>query len=351
VVKGGLPAADWKSCDVMSFAVRQLTKRYGGVTVLDGVELSVGDGEIHALLGANGAGKSTLIKCISGAEVPDGGEIDINGRVFGSLSPKEAREAGIAVIYQELSVIDTLDVTDNMFMNDELTRFGFRRRRKQRHESQEWLEKLGIDMDPRTVLGSVSTAKMQVIEIAKALRRSPEILILDEPTSSLSEAEVAALGNQMRMLRSQGLPILFITHRLSEVFEWADRVTVLRGGHVVYSGLVAETDKSTVIAAITTQTATETAGNDWHPRGASSAAAQSLLNVRGLIGPGYGPVDLDVYPNEILGVFGLVGSGRTEMVEALFGAERVHAGTVEVAGQRVNLRNPASAISDRKSVV
>ena len=331
----------------MSLAVRSLTKRYGGVTVLDHVDLSVENGEIHALLGANGAGKSTLIKCVSGAVSPDEGEIDISGQSFRALSPKQARAAGVAVIYQELSVFDTLNVSDNMFMNEEISRFGWRRPHKQKVECREWLDNLGVDIDPSTSLGSLSVAKMQVVEIAKALRRSPQVLILDEPTSSLSEAEVKTLGSQMQALRAQGLPILFITHRMSEVFDWADRVSVLRAGQVVLSGPVADISRSQVISAITAVTAADAATAEDARRAAHSAGSgsETLLSVRGLLGPGYGPIDLDVGAHEILGVFGLVGSGRTELVESLFGAESVQQGTVEMTGHRVSTRSPRDAVA------
>ncbi len=332
----------------MSLAVRSLTKRYGGVTVLDHVDLSVENGEIHALLGANGAGKSTLIKCISGAVAPDEGEIDISGQSFRALSPKQARAAGVAVIYQELSVFDTLNVADNMFMNEELTRFGWRQPHKQKLECREWLDNLGVDIDPGTSLGSLSVAKMQVVEIAKALRRSPQVLILDEPTSSLSEAEVKTLGLQMQALRAQGLPILFITHRMSEVFDWADRVSVLRAGQVVLSGPVADISRSQVISAITAVEATAAAKAEDDRRashGSGATGSEALMSVRGLLGPGYGPIDLDVNAHEIVGVFGLVGSGRTELVESLFGAESVQQGTVEMAGHRVSTRSPRDAVA------
>jgi len=332
----------------MSLAVRGLTKRYGGITVLDRVDLTVEDGEIHALLGANGAGKSTLIKCISGAVTPDGGEIDLSGKVFRSLTPRQAMSAGVAVIYQELSVINTLNVADNIYLGDEMTKGPFLQRRAGKREAQAWLNRLGVDFNPGTELSGLSSADLQVVEIVKALHREPSVLILDEPTAALSEAEVKRLGQHMRTLRSQGLPLLFITHRLAEVFEFADRVTVLRGGRVVLSCSVHQTDRHALVEAITKVE---------HPAGgrASAAAAQASasvgdegtarLQVHDLLGPGIGPIDLDVQARETVGVFGLVGSGRTELVETIFGARKRRSGTVSVDGRGVRMKDSADAVA------
>jgi ABC-type sugar transport system ATPase subunit len=310
--------------------------------VLDHVDLTVENGEIHALLGANGAGKSTLIKCVSGAITPDEGEIDISGRVFTSLNPRQAQEEGVAVIYQELSVVNTLNVTDNLFLGSERTRMGLTRRSQQRREAQQWLKDLGIDLDPKTLLSNMSAAELQVVEIAKALRREPEILILDEPTAALSEKEVVRLGKQMQELKARGLPLLFITHRLSEVFEWADRVTVLHGGRVVLTSRVSDASQRDVVAAITQKESDEDASRACQQSDLGEGVA---LRVRGLVGPGIGPVDLDVQQCEVVGVYGLVGSGRTELAEALFGAWPMESGTVEVNGFPVKMRNPEDAIA------
>lgn len=326
----------------MTLALRQVTKRYGGVTVLDHVDLTVENGEIHALLGANGAGKSTLIKCVSGAIAPDEGEIDISGRVFQALTPRQAQEEGVAVIYQELSVVNTLSVEDNLFLGDEHTKMGLTKKGLQRREAREWLKNLGIDLNPKTLLGSMSAAELQVVEIAKALRRNPEILILDEPTAALSEAEVVRLGTHMQALRARGLPLLFITHRLSEVFEWADRVTVLHGGRVVLTSRVSDASRRDVVAAITQK---ESGDDAMRACDISHVGDSSALRVRGLVGPGIGPIDLDVRECEIVGVYGLVGSGRTELTEALFGAWPIQAGRIEVSGLPVKLRSPEDAVA------
>ncbi|WP_406873746.1 ATP-binding cassette domain-containing protein [Aminobacter sp. P9b] len=213
----------------MTFAVKKLCKAYGGVDVLKSVNLAVEDGEIHALLGANGAGKSTLIKCLSGAITPDGGEIKVGEQHYKALTPKLSRDAGIAVVYQELSLVMSLDVADNVFLGREVCTGPFVHRSKQRSEAISLLSQMGIALNPATDLSEVSSAELQAIEIVKALSARPKVLILDEPTASLSEREAERLGENLKQLRKQNLPVLYVTHRLNEVFDLADRVTVLRG--------------------------------------------------------------------------------------------------------------------------
>jgi ribose transport system ATP-binding protein len=325
----------------MGLAVKSLTKAYAGVTVLDDVDLTVDDGEIHALLGANGAGKSTLIKCISGAITPDAGEIEVSGQTFNGLTPREAWRAGVAVIYQELSVATTLNVNDNVFLGSELRRGPLLRRRAERAETREWLGRLGLKLDPDASLSGVGNAELQVIEIVKALHRDPGVLILDEPTAALTETEAQQLGKHMQTLRGHGLPLLFVTHRLAEVFEWADRVTVLRGGQVVLSGKVAELSKDELVTAIVGR-AIEATGDDSDLTGLDR---EPVLRVSNLVGPGIGPIDLEARPGEVLGIFGLVGSGRTELLESLFGARKLHGGTIECEGEALRLRRPDDAVA------
>lgn len=327
----------------MGVEVRGLTKSYGGVDVLKGVDLSVVDGEIHTLLGANGAGKSTLIKCVSGAVRPDSGVIEIDGEVYGSLTPHEAQRAGVAVIYQELSGAASLDLVDNIFLGSEI-RFGpFVRRKREKVVAREWLGRLGVAIAPTTSLGALDNAERQIVEIVKALCRDPRLLILDEPTAALTERETTRLGSQVRQLREHGLPLLYVTHRLREVFELGDRVTVLRGGRVVLSRRVEECTEAELVSAIVGRMQ---GGRAKRARDAGSkAAGEPLLSVSGLVGPGIGPIDLAIRPGEIVGLFGLVGSGRTEILETLFGVRPVHAGVVRARGAEVRLTRPQDAIA------
>jgi ribose transport system ATP-binding protein len=326
---------------VSTFEIRDLKKSYAGVPVLKGVSLSVQGGEIHALLGANGAGKSTLIKCVAGVTSPDSGEIEISGRVYSSLTGRQSREAGVAVVYQELSVAQTLNVVDNVFLGDELTWGPFIRRRRQSEEARANLAELGLELNGRALLESLSTAEAQAIEIVKALRRKPGVLILDEPTASLTEAEAKRLGNQMRTLRGQGVPLLYVTHRLDEVFELADRVSILRGGRVVLSEAVKDCTTADLVDAIV--------GHSGSTRGRGGRARRPgvtpLLEVEDLVAPGIGPIDLQLHPGEVLGVYGLVGSGRTELLEGIYGARRLYGGKVRLGGRQVKLGRPTDAVS------
>ena len=326
----------------MAFSVSKLSKAFSGVTVLKGVDLSVDNGEIHALLGANGAGKSTLIKCISGAYTPDSGEIIVGEKHFTSLNPKEALAAGVSVIYQDLSLAASLDVADNIFLGQELRVGPFVRRRAERIEAAQWLKQLGVDLDPQMALGAASNAELQVIEIVKALRASPQVLILDEPTASLTERETEQLRQHLLLLKGQNLPVLYVTHRLGEVFGLADRITVLRGGEVVLNARVEDVNQEDLVKAIVGRRL----GAGQSPAMDSQREARApMVRARQLLAPGIGPVDLDLRPGEILGVFGLIGSGRTELVEALFGARRLHGGTIELDGRPLKLRHPTDAIA------
>ncbi|SHO65595.1 ribose transport system ATP-binding protein [Pseudoxanthobacter soli DSM 19599] len=324
----------------MPFAVYGLRKSYGGVEVLKGVDLEVADGEIHALLGANGAGKSTLIKCLSGAIVPDSGTMMVGVEHFDGFTPRTARQAGISVIYQDLSLAASLDVADNMFLGQELRIGPFVRKRAQRREAARWLDELGVDIRPTAALSTLGNAGLQAVEIAKSLRTRPKVLILDEPTAALSEKEAEALGEQLLALKKQKLPLLYVTHRLAEVFTLADRVTVLRGGQVVLTGAVKDLNRDDLVDAIAGERIAR-----GRPAAQAGAARTTAVSVRGLLAPGIGPVDLDIREGEVLGVFGLVGSGRTELVETLFGSHRRFAGTVSIDGRTIAASSPGDAVA------
>jgi ribose transport system ATP-binding protein len=325
----------------MAFAVYGLKKSYGGVEVLKGVDLEVADGEIHALLGANGAGKSTLIKCLSGAVQPDDGVIVVGASKFGRLTPREARQAGIAVVYQDLSLATTLDVADNMFLGQELRIGPFVRKRAQRREAARWLDGMGTGIAPTAALSSLGNAGLQAVEIAKALRTRPKVLILDEPTAALSEREAATLGAHLVELKKQNLPLLYVTHRLGEIFALADRVTVLRGGRVVLTGKVSEFDRDALVDAIVGERI-----DRGRPAPFEAPPDQEPgLQVADLLAAGIGPVSFDIRPGEIVGVFGLVGSGRTELLETLFGSRIRYGGTVAVSGKLLKPGRPGDAVA------
>ena len=331
----------------MAFAVRGLGKTYGGIEVLKDVDLVVEDGEIHALLGANGAGKSTLIKCLSGAVAPDSGEMIVGDRRYAALTPRDARQAGIAVIYQDLSLAMSLNVADNMFLGQELRHGPFVRRRAQHAEARHWLRELEVEVAPGDTLSALPAATLQAVEIAKALRGRPKVLILDEPTAALSEREAEALGQHLLVLKRQRLPLLYVTHRLNEVTALADRVTVLRGGRTVLTGKVAEISRERIMEAIVGQRVQTTRAVSVP----SGVPARPMLSVRHLLAPGIGPIDFDVCGGEILGVFGLVGSGRTELLETLFGARTRYGGTMTLDGRALSHLSPATAVAEGIALV
>jgi ribose transport system ATP-binding protein len=326
----------------MPFEVRGLVKTYGGVPVLRSVDLAVDDGEIHALLGANGAGKSTLIKCIGGAIKPDIGEIDLGGTVHLALSPREARDAGVAIIYQDFSLAPSLTVTENIFLGEELRRGPFLRRAAQSAEALSLVERLGADIDPDATLADLPGASLQIVEILKAIRRNPKLLILDEPTASLTESEVRVLSDHLRTLKERRLPILYVTHRLNEVFALADQVTVLRGGSVVLSARVADVSRADLVEAIVGASVLSQHATTGP---AELTEARPVLAARGLVAPGVGPLDFEVYPGEVLGIFGLLGSGRTELLETLAGAQRPSRGTILIDGRERRFGDAAEAIA------
>ena len=324
----------------MALEVLGLTKSYGGVTVMSSVDLRVADGSIHALLGANGAGKSTLIKCVSGAVQPDRGEIRIGEHRARSHTPRSAKQAGVSVIYQDFSVAASLDVAENVFLGQELRRGIVVRRRAQRRETRRLIERLGAELDPDSGIDLIGGAGLQLIEIMKALVAEPSVLILDEPTAALTEDEARKLGDQCRRLRDSGLAILYVTHRLAEVFELADTVTVMRGGEVVFTKPVSETTHGELVDTIAGREMT-VAERDAQRRPTGAA----VLQVDGLLSAGIGPLSFDVHEGEVLGIYGLLGSGRTELVETLAGAQRRVAGTVTVDGRRRNFRDVADGVA------
>jgi len=323
----------------MPFAVYALRKSYAGVEVLKGVDLEVKDGEIHALLGANGAGKSTLIKCLSGAIQPDSGGLLVGTEKFEELTPKTAREAGVAVIYQDPALASSLNVTDNIFLGRE-KRFGpFVRRKAQREEAAYWLKQLDADIKPTDSLSKLGNAGLQTLEIARSLSMQPKVLILDEPTAALSEHEAEILGQRLLELKKQKLPLLYVTHRLAEVFALADRVTVLRGGEVVLTGPVSEFGHDDLVKAIAGASIKRE-----RPQTATISFAPTV-KVENFLAPGIGPVSFEVGRGEIVGVFGLVGSGRTELLETLFGSQKLHGGRITIDGQELMITNPPSAVA------
>ncbi|MFF7952929.1 sugar ABC transporter ATP-binding protein [Streptomyces griseorubiginosus] len=348
----------------VNLRVRGLSKSFGGVRALDGVDLTVPMGQVHALLGHNGAGKSTLIKCLGGAFPPDAGTIEVGGMSYTRLSPRESIDAGVAIIFQTLSVVDALTVTENIFLGQEWTRYGRIDRRAQEKVAAGLLERVAASCSPRDRVGELPMGQRQLVEIAKALSRSAAVLVLDEPTAALSTAESAALAERVEDLRTQGLAIVYVTHLLSEVERLADAVTVLRDGRVTHRSVGAGQTRRELVEAIAGR-ATRAIGGGASKSAASrggpasghttpSTAASPApthppgrprLTVDGLTGPGFGPVSLTLAEGERVGLFGLIGSGRTRILESLYGARRAAGGTVRVGDRTVTPARPADALA------
>ncbi|WP_232108326.1 sugar ABC transporter ATP-binding protein [Streptomyces gossypiisoli] len=415
-------------------SIRGLTKSFGGVRALDGVDLTVPMGQVHALLGHNGAGKSTLIKCLGGAYPPDAGTIEVGGASYTRLSPRESIAAGVAIIFQTLSVVDALTVAENIFLGQEWTRYGRIDRRAQEEVAAGLLERVAAKCSPRDRVGELPMGQRQLVEIAKALSRSASVLVLDEPTAALSGTEADALAERVEDLRAQGLAIVYVTHLLSEVERLADEVTVLRDGRVAHHAPMAGRTRRELVEAIaggptgsTPQRAPDlgpgpapaggegptaeaagrppererppappggegpcaeaagrpsgrecssdapggegseveaadrrpgrerppappggdgpTADAADHPPARERPPAPPRLTVHGLRGPSFGPVGLTVAEGERVGLYGLIGSGRSRILETLYGRRRASAGTVRVGDRTVTPARPAEALA------
>jgi len=324
---------------VSGLALEGVSKSFPGVRALDGVTFEVRPGEVHALVGENGAGKSTLIKIVAGAYVPDEGTVTLDGRPLPLGDPLASARAGVSVIYQELTLVPELTVAENVFLGRERGR-PFLRRREMREETQRVLDGLGAGFRASDKVRTLAVAQRQSVEIARALHRASRVLVLDEPTSSLPEPDARRLLVTVRALearRSSGLGIVYISHRLEEVFAVADRVTVLRDGRVTGTWAIADVDRRTLVRAMV--------GRDLEEEFPTRTAVpgEIVLEARGLTAPGrIEGVDLDVRRGEILGVAGFVGSGRTSTALALCGALRA-AGTIRLGGEPVRFATPGEA--------
>ncbi|MFE8991027.1 sugar ABC transporter ATP-binding protein [Streptomyces collinus] len=315
-----------------------LTKSFGGVRALDGVDLTVPAGQVHALLGHNGAGKSTLIKCLGGAYPPDAGTIEVGGTSYTRLTPRESIASGVAIIFQTLSVVDALTVAENIFLGQEWTRHGRIDRRAQEEVAAGLLQRVAAKCSPRDRVGDLPMGQRQLVEIAKALSRSAAVLVLDEPTAALSGAETDALAQRVEDLRTQGLAIVYVTHLLGEVERLADAVTVLRDGRVAHHATVSGQTRRELVEAIAGRPARTVAKSPRPP-------ARPRLVAEDLRGPGFGPVGLSVAEGERVGLFGLIGSGRTRILETLYGRRRATAGTIRVGDRTVAPARPADALA------
>ncbi len=320
--------------------MRGIVKSFPGVKALRGVDLELRKGEVLALLGENGAGKSTLMRILGGAHKADEGSILIDGRETPFSSPQDSRAAGIAVIYQEFNLVPGLTAVENIFLGRETTRAGLIDQRSERASAAALFQRLGAEVDLDTPCRRLTTAQQQLVEIAKALAFDARILVMDEPSAALTSHEVARLFEIIRDLRSQGISIIYISHRLDEVFTITDRVTVLRDGRHVGGRPTAEITRSQMIELMVGRELT-----DEFPR-RSTTPGPVRLEVSGLRrGRAVRDVSFSVRRGEILALTGLVGAGRTETVRLLFGADPREAGEIRLDGRLLAIRSPSDAIA------
>jgi ribose transport system ATP-binding protein len=331
----------------LALQVDSLVKEYPGVRALDGVSLDLRAGEVHAIIGENGAGKSTLIKTLAGAIAPTSGTITVNGDSYERLTPQLARELGIAVIYQEFTLFPNLSASENVFLGEFILkgRGPVLDRKAMAEKSKALFSRLGVSISPNALVETLTTGYQQIVEIAKALSKDAKLLIMDEPSAPLTASEVDAMFAIVETLKREGMTIVYISHRMDEIFRLSDRVTVLRDGSYVTTVPTAETTKNELISLMVGRELSEGYPGREHPIGEPS------LTVEGLSGNGVHDISFVAHRGEILGFAGLIGAGRTELMELLFGAKRPEAGTVELHGDSVLSANPIEAIRNGIALV
>jgi ribose transport system ATP-binding protein len=319
--------------------LRGVSKEFPGVLAVDGVDLEILPGEIHALAGENGAGKSTLMKLLSQVERPTEGEVEISGEPVAFHGPGYAQSLGVAMVYQEFALAPHLSVAENLFLGREPARAGFVNRRKETERAVELLGRVGLAIEPSRLVSSLTVAEQQRVEIAKALAIEAKVLILDEPTATLAEKEIEGLFGVIQDLASRGISILYISHRLDEIFTIADRVTVMRDGKVVDTLPASELDEEKLVRLMVGREV----GN-LYPK-PEAEIGDVVLRVSGINrGATLQDCSFEVRSGEILGFAGLVGAGRTELARAVFGADPISSGTIELEGEEVKIEDPQTAI-------
>jgi ABC-type sugar transport system ATPase subunit len=333
------------------FEMRGIIKSYNQVPVLHGVDLAVGPGEVHALVGENGAGKSTLMKILMGMTPRDAGEIRIQDRPVVFRSPKEAMLGGVAMIHQELNPVLDLEVAENVFLGRELRRLALGPlspidRGRMRWECAAIFQRFAIDISPTAMMRELSIAQRQLVEIVKAVSLSAKLVVMDEPTSAITEREVAVLFERIKDMRAQGVSIIYISHKMDEIFQISDRISVLRDGAVVASGATASFDRDALIKLMVGREIKNFLPKETVPIG------EVVMEVKGLSwGRRIQNVNFSLRAGEILGLAGLVGAGRSETVETLFGMNRASAGEVWVHGRPRTIRSPRAAIRQKIALI
>ncbi|MDD4051364.1 MAG: sugar ABC transporter ATP-binding protein, partial [candidate division Zixibacteria bacterium] len=323
----------------MFLQMREIAKAFPGVQAVKSGSFELAGGEIHALVGENGAGKSTLIKILTGAHQADAGDIILNGTLVTFDSPIAARHAGIAAIYQEFTLIPTMTVRENLFLGREKTRRGFIDASAERQTAAAVLARLGLDIDPESLVADLSTAHQQLVEIARALLTDAKILVMDEPTAAITPREVEKLFGILKELAGRGIGIIFISHRLDEIFAVADRVTVMRDGDTIGTWKTSELTRNTLIEHMVGRSLEEE-----FPKVAAQRG-EICFEVNGLCGGKIRDVSFSVRRGEVLGLAGLMGAGRTETARLIFGADKKESGDIRLDGRTLDISSPREAIA------
>jgi len=328
-----------------------LRMAFGGVEVVKGVDVSLFPGEVHAIVGENGAGKSTIAKMFAGVHKPVGGTISINGKPVVLDGPRHALDLGVALIHQEPLTFPDLDVAENIFVGHQPQR-GFLKRvdwRAMREQAKAHMDELGLKLRPDARVGSLSVADQQMVELAAAMSHDARVLLMDETTASLTPKEVAELFDIVRRLRDQGRALAFVSHHLDEIFEIADRITVMRDGQKIAELRPKETSIPELVSLMVTGVSNKRVTAQIAE---AKAPGKTMLNVKGLTLPGrFKDVTFDVKAGEIVGMAGLVGAGRTDVCRAIFGIDRPSAGSVEIDGKAVQIKNPRDAMAEGLALV
>lgn len=318
-----------------------ISKKYPGVLALNKVSIDFVEGEVHALLGENGAGKSTLIKAVAGAIDIDSGIIKINGQEYHRITPSLSRSLGIEVIYQEFNLVPTLSVAENIFLCEKIENSILFSAKEIEKKAIKVLDQFGVTIDPRSIVQDLSIADQQIVEIAKAVSKNVKILIMDEPSAPLSVSEVEMMFKIIKKLKMNGVTIIYISHRLEEVFQISDRVSVMRDGCYITTKNTKETNRQELINLMVGRELKE----GYPPR--RNLPGEIALEVIGLTGNGVRNISFSVRKGEILGVSGLVGAGRTELAQLIFGAAPMEQGVISINGKPVAIKSPSDAIKHK----